>query len=973
MSFGLLLLQACGDSGNDSPGATAARSEVTGTAAIHGPLVDAEVVLRDQAGRTARTRTAADGTFTLDTSSMSPPYVLQVKPARGGDALYSASDTMEPGGVINVTPLTNLIVRSWYRLKESDIDVSFDRGGTDSWPTPIAVNLISNIYTSSLEPWLQRAGLAETFSPISTQFLANGTGIDNLIDRLAIHNEQQLVVEESDLAQEVTITYDASNGVLAASSSIESPQGASKRVLRTIVPLVENQQRAVEAISAQVAALADTISERGDALTTDDVLPFLSQTLLHDGLDREQYAAALVTFERGKGSACNLQQVESLSGTPLVAEVIVRCRSPLEARSRVVDRLYRLSEATDWLIEGNQRLARLDVRPELIHRQGAATQGVLLRVSASALAPAGEVANVVVHGPGAAAGGTVLVPVQATQLQLAPAPDTTLTIERERFFASVEGAASSFGPMQYEFHLTSAAGEEVQYAVRSSTYTTEAVSVVNLSGSALRDARLGEPLQVEWTLPGTFAAASVQLQVLLFTSDDEAAAEPDCVIDGPALPGTATSGAITIPAQCEGSTPVRVQLNVIVTGAAGERTVAAYEFHRAPEEFTPAATDLPIVRIVTEDRVPIVSKDDYVRATLTIDPNGTTEQALSVPLRIRGRGNTTWGMPKKPYKLKLDEKAPLLGMPADKDWVLLANYADKSLLRTQVAFELGRRVGLAWSPRFRFVELFVNDAYMGTYQLGEGVKVAKDRVHIPELEEGDISGSALTGGYLLEVDERLDGDVYFRTRGGVPFVLDTPEEPTPEQRAYIEDYIQQAEDAIYGDNRADPDTGYAAYIDVDSFVNWYLVNEIMKNNDAIFFSSCWMYKQRDGKLFMGPLWDFDIAAGNINYNGNDDPTGWWIRISPWISPLFEDPAFQARVKARWNELKAEQFDTILDYIEASAGSLTLAASNNFQRWPILDEWVWPNAVVTGSYEGEVQYLRDWLQTRIAWMDAQFNP
>jgi hypothetical protein len=392
----------------------------------------------------------------------------------------------------------------------------------------------------------------------------------------------------------------------------------------------------------------------------------------------------------------------------------------------------------------------------------------------------------------------------------------------------------------------------------------------------------------------------------------------------------------------------------------------------APEDFVPTVMNLPIVRIMTENAAPIVSKDDYVNATLTLDPNGAQGEALSVPLRIRGRGNTTWGLPKKPYKLKLDDDASLLGMPADEDWVLLANYWDKSMLRTAMAFELGNRVGLAWSPRMRFVELFVNDQYQGTYQLGEGAKVADDRVDIADLDEDEVAPEEITGGYLFEVDARMDEDIVFTTARGIPFALDTPEEPATEQLTYIQQYIQQVEDAIHADDFADPDTGYAKYIDVDSFVDWYLVNELMKNNDAIFFSSVWMYKQRNGKLFMGPLWDFDIAAGNVDFNDNDKPEGWWVRRSAWFVRLYQDPAFEARVRDRWNALKAEQFDTLPDYIDASATVLTQAADNNFQRWPILDTLVWPNPVAMGSYEGEVRHLREWMQTRIAWIDTEIN-
>lgn len=951
-------------------------AEVKGTAAVGAPIVDAEVVLKDHTGREVSTRTTANGTFSLDTTVLSPPYLLQVRSTGAANVLYSASDTTARGGVINVTPLTDLIVRSWYRLSENNIDTSFQNAGTSNWPAPASIDLIGNVYASSLSIWLERAGVdSDTFSPVSTEFAADSSGADRVLDLLTIHDHEHLTLSDDDIVQRIALTYDVSNGRLTATSAIESPQGTSGAAYGTVVPQSAEQQTAAQAISVRVATLGEKISERGPALTADDLLPFLSPSLLHDGLDRASYAAALATAERGKNQTCGLAQVASLAGNPLVAEVIVRCVSAPAETSQITERRYWFSDASDgWSIEGNQRLARLNVRAELLNMQGAATsQGALLKVAASALAPAGGVQDVVVRGTGTAAEGISLVPQSASALQLAPAPETVLAIERERFLGSIVGSAHLFDSLGYDFHLTSAAGEKAQYTVQGVAYTTEPVSIVNLDGSALVDARLGEPLQVQWSLPGTFAVANVQLEALVFTSADPSATTPDCIITGPSLAAAATTGTITIPAECNGSSPARVQLHVIVTGTAGERTVAVYEFQHGPGDFVPTSMDLPIVRIVTENQAPIVSKEDYLRATLTIDPNGTAETALSVPLRIRGRGNTTWGMPKKPYKLKLDAKTSLLGMPSDKDWVLLANHADKSLLRTRVAFELGNRVGLAWSPRSRFVEVFINGAYMGTYQLGEGVKVDNDRVDIPELDEDPISDSELTGGYLLEVDTRLDGDVFFHSSIGVPLLIDTPEAPTPEQFEYIRNYIYLTERAMYADYFADPTTGYAAYIDVDSFIRWFLVNEIMKNNDAKFFSSVWMYKQRDDKLFMGPLWDFDIAAGNVNYNDNDNPSGWWIRGSPWIKRLFEDPAFEARVRARWNELKTDQLDTILDYIDDSAAALAQSASNNFQRWPILDQWVWPNAVVTGSYEGEIQYLRQWLQSRIAWMDAQFNP
>jgi hypothetical protein len=167
--------------------------------------------------------------------------------------------------------------------------------------------------------------------------------------------------------------------------------------------------------------------------------------------------------------------------------------------------------------------------------------------------------------------------------------------------------------------------------------------------------------------------------------------------------------------------------------------------------------------------------------------------------------------------------------------------------------------------------------------------------------------------------------------------------------------------------------GYAAYIDVDSFIRWYLVNEIFRNVDANMWSSCWMYKPRGGKLFMGPLWDFDLAAGNADYNNAFLTAGWHIHDAPWFSRLFQDPAFVARLKQVWSEIRANQLPAMFQSISTNATVLQQSQLNNFQRWPILESYVWPNYVIPGSFDGEIDYLDTWLTARIAWMDAQFNP
>lgn len=384
-------------------------------------------------------------------------------------------------------------------------------------------------------------------------------------------------------------------------------------------------------------------------------------------------------------------------------------------------------------------------------------------------------------------------------------------------------------------------------------------------------------------------------------------------------------------------------------------------------------TGLPSVFIYTDNEEPVNSKDTYVSGSIHIYPDESTGlTAFSDVMQIKGRGNSTWSMPKKPYKIKLSKKGSILGMAADKEWVLLANYSDKSLLRTAAAFETSRRFGMPYTPGGQSVDLFLNEKYEGTYFLTEQIKIAPSRVNITEMKGSDTLSEKITGGYLLEVDERLDEDLWFRTSRNVPFTIKEPSLNTA-QFDYIRQYVQQAEDALYSNEFTDPVTGYAAYLNTETFVSWYLVNELFKNNDAVFYSSVYLFKDKNGKLSIGPVWDFDIAAGNIDYSHCMYTYSWWVRNSLWISRLFQDPAFKARVKARWNELKQLHINTLPNYIENQAAKLNIAQGYNFKKWDILGMYIWPNAAVMGSYSGEVNYLKTWLTNRIAWMDLQLSP
>jgi hypothetical protein len=393
------------------------------------------------------------------------------------------------------------------------------------------------------------------------------------------------------------------------------------------------------------------------------------------------------------------------------------------------------------------------------------------------------------------------------------------------------------------------------------------------------------------------------------------------------------------------------------------------------------AQQLPQLCIQVENNQPIDTKETYLNADMVlIDKDFERYEGIT---EIRGRGNTTWTMPKKPYRVKLATKASLLDMPANRHWVLLANYSDKTLMRNDVVFHLGETMGMEYTPRSSFVDLHINGLYQGLYQLTEHIRIDQHRINIPELKEGHTDPERITGGYLLEVDSRRGEDFCFDSAhpdmAGNPMVFCAVNPETlleagwEDHRAYIENYIAQTESAIFAPDFTDPETGYAAFIDVDSAINYYLINELIKNVDGNLRLSTFLYKKRDGKLTFGPLWDFDLALGNVNYDDADNPEGWHILTANWYSRLFQDPAFATAIKDRWNWMKNEGvLDGLFERIDTRTLWLSQVQKANFELWDILNIEVWPNRVVTGTYQGEVDAMKEWLQKRINWIDAQLN-
>ncbi|POY34768.1 hypothetical protein C3K47_18720 [Solitalea longa] len=371
-------------------------------------------------------------------------------------------------------------------------------------------------------------------------------------------------------------------------------------------------------------------------------------------------------------------------------------------------------------------------------------------------------------------------------------------------------------------------------------------------------------------------------------------------------------------------------------------------------------TGLPIVNITTEGGAAITSKEEYLNGHVTINGLGGFSD-FDGDLKIKGRGNSTWWLPKKPYKIKFDKKQSLLGMPQDKEWVLLANYTDKSQLRNATGLLMGQMSGLEWTPKAQYVEVYLNNTYQGSYQLCEAIKVAPSRVNVTD------------NGYLLEIDQldRLDpGDAYFYTSTLLVNIKEPVVQVDDERYTYIKNYVNEMERVLFSADFANPQTGYAKYIDVPSFIDWYLINEIAKNQDANFFSSCYMNMVPNGKLKMGPIWDFDIGFGNVNYDNNHEVEGFWVQRASWMNRLFQDPAFVKQVKQRFLYFKDHK-SQIIDNINSGAVKLKWTATENDKIWNTLYNYTWPNYAVYGSYDNEVGELKRWINARMVWLDGAF--
>jgi spore coat protein CotH len=399
------------------------------------------------------------------------------------------------------------------------------------------------------------------------------------------------------------------------------------------------------------------------------------------------------------------------------------------------------------------------------------------------------------------------------------------------------------------------------------------------------------------------------------------------------------------------------------------------------------SSNLPILIIQTENNQTIPD-DPKIKAQLSIiyKGNGLRNNITDTVFHYKGtigielRGNSSQNFPKKPYNFETRDSAgagidvPLLGMPADNDWVLNASYLDHTFARNILASHMSLSAG-RWASSCRLVEVVLNGNYQGLYVLMEKIKRTKNRLNIAKLNPDEIYEPDITGGYIFEITG-------FENNFGSSRNLKYPEyaDAAPEQIAYIKQYDDNFRNVMASANYMDPTTGYNAWIDVGSFVDELIVQEAMRNSDAYGWSG-YFHKDKGGKLKAGPVWDFDQSAGNSSYPDNGVITGWLFSHpstsnTPFFWPLlFEDPVFAYKVKLRWLELRSGpyQTNTLLAKIDSIASLLSEAQAREFAQWQVLGKYIWRETngyQQRNTYQKEIDYLKSFLTQRWNWIDSE---
>jgi hypothetical protein len=557
----------------------------TGTAAIGAPIAGATVTLTDSLGAIASTTTASDGTYSIATTGLTPPFLVQVAAPTGN--LYSVSADALNSTTINVHPYTDLMVRSWYGAQGVSADTAFSSANSNPAPSPSSVNVLSSAVTGVAQMWLANAGVnTSTFNLISSSFTAgSGTGLDGVLDQTTVNTSTgHATITSGTVTQSSAISFDTSaNSMTVLTSTTNSSSSVTSTSSTTsVVPALTAQQTAINSINASMAGFVSAVNTNGSALTASQLEAYMAPDLVNDGLNEDQYADMLATYLRGDTISAQLMNVKSIDTTNGVADVIFDL--PLVAGTHNPMEFWYKNVDGDWLLAGDSRPAQLYLSEEVRNNQGAQTTGSGVVMDVAAQAPTGTVSGISLTDASGITGwnNTAFLLNGTDDETFAPTPTTTSTVTLDSFSLN-NLSPSTLIPAGtlFTYTVTPKSGSPETYNLYSSAFTQELISITSPINPHLAHyaskIQNGLPQTVTWSLPTTFPVASVELVAQGYTGNegDSSTQECDTKTSPLLLPPTATSASITLPAAtCNGSSVTQLVLRVVVKGLNGEDTEA---------------------------------------------------------------------------------------------------------------------------------------------------------------------------------------------------------------------------------------------------------------------------------------------------------------------------------------------------------------------------------------------------------------
>jgi len=566
-----------------------AATAVTGTAATGAPIANTTITLVDSDGTTATATTGTDGTFSINSSGLTPPFMLQIV-LPDTTKLYSVSADANNDTVINVDPLTDLIIRTWYQVKGENVDTAFANPTGSPPPTPTEVKVVNDVVLVVVQLWLENEGVDTTdLNLISAPFAANSSGRDKVLDTLSVDTSgaAPVVTIKDDLTtptttQTTTLTLNSTDSSIKVDTTTETGTGTSTSSTTTTVPTSDALVTAFQEIQSSLNTFADLITSKGSALTVDDVAPFFSPDILDQGLSQADALASLITDVRGLSISLKLKSVDSLDTTNGTGHATFYATiSDGTNSSTELAQFYFVKSGDTWLVDGDQLIANVDVQAEMRTNQGAYSQGSGPAINVDVEAPEGFLTGFTVTGAGVFDNTASTTGSQRVRT-FEPTPGATEDHIFDAFWVNQTVANLVPAGTIVTVNLMRAAGGTVSYEFPLNAFTTEPISITAPTASSMADAKLGQDLAVQWTLPTTFAVAEVRLSGWGFTGQQDNPNTLSCETERPILSKTATSGTVVIPADCQGQAVVRANINLSVLGVNGERTVVVYEFADTP-------------------------------------------------------------------------------------------------------------------------------------------------------------------------------------------------------------------------------------------------------------------------------------------------------------------------------------------------------------------------------------------------------